>query len=126
MSQNVDTVNGLMRSFEEQNVEKTLSFFNEDAVWTNIPMPNPAKGLDEIRKALSNFGFTPEKVEFVIHNTAENAAANVVMNERTDRFKTDKGWIGIRVMGVFEMKNGKVQEWRDYFDLAEFQKQLTS
>ena len=126
MSQNVDTVNALMRSFEEQDVEKTLSFFNEDAVWTNIPMPNPSKGLDAIRKALSNFGFTPEKVEFVIHNTAENAAASVVMNERTDRFKTDKGWIGIRVMGVFEMKNGKVQEWRDYFDLAEFQKQLAS
>ena len=125
MSKNVEVVNGLMHSFEEQDVEKTLSFFNDDAVWTNIPLGEPARGLDEIRKALGSFGFTPEAVEFVIHHTTENPDTGVVMNERTDRFKTEKGWLAIRVMGTFELKNGKVQEWRDYFDLAEFQNQLS-
>ena len=124
MPSNIDIVNGLMRSFEEQDVEKTLTFFNEDAVWTNIPMEPAAVGIDAIRKALGAAGFTPQDVDFVIHNTAENPATNVVMNERTDRFLTERGWLAIRVMGVFEIKNGKVQEWRDYFDLAEFQKQL--
>ncbi len=124
MTQNLEIVAGLMRSFEEQDLEKTLSFFNEDAVWTNIPMETPAVGIDAIRKALGAFGFTPEAVEFVIHNTTENPDTNVVMNERTDRFKVEKGWLAIRVVGVFEIKNGKVQEWRDYFDMAEFQKQL--
>ena len=28
------------------------------------------------------------------------------------------------MMGVFELKGGKIQEWPDYFDMAEFQKQL--
>ena len=124
MSANVDIVNGLMRSFEEQDVDKTLSFFNEDAVWINIPMEPAAVGKDAIRKTLGSFGFAPEKVEFVIHHTAENPASDVVMNERTDRFKTADGWIEIRVMGVFQIQRGKVQEWRDYFDLAEFQRQL--
>ena len=125
MTENVAIVNRLMRSFEEQDVEKTASFFNEDAVWTNIPMETPAVGIDAIRKALGSFGFTPLDVEFVIHNTAESPDTNVVMNERTDRFRTEKGWLAIRVMGVFELKNGKIQEWRDYFDLAEFQRQLS-
>ena len=124
MSANIEVVNGLMRSFEELDVEKTLSFFSSDAVWTNVPIGPPARGIEEIRKAMGSFGFTPEAVEFVIHHTAENAEAGVVMNERTDRFKTEKGWLEIRVMGTFELNDGKVQEWRDYFDMAEFQKQL--
>ncbi len=125
MTENVAIVSSLMRSFEEQDVEKTLSFFNKDAVWTNIPMKTPAVGIDAIRKALGSFGFTPQAVKFVIHNTAESPDTDVVMNERTDRFKTEKGWLAIRVMGVFELKNGKIQEWRDYFDLAELQRQLS-
>ena len=32
MSANIDVVNGLMHSFEEQDLEKALSFFNSDAI----------------------------------------------------------------------------------------------
>jgi limonene-1,2-epoxide hydrolase len=28
------------------------------------------------------------------------------------------------VMGSFELRGGKITAWRDYFDLAQFQKQL--
>jgi limonene-1,2-epoxide hydrolase len=33
-------------------------------------------------------------------------------------------WIEIPLTGVFEVKNGKIALWRDYFDLAMFQKSL--
>ena len=29
-------------------------------------------------------------------------------------------------MGTFEMRDGKIAKWRDYFDLAEFQNQLAA
>jgi limonene-1,2-epoxide hydrolase len=35
-------------------------------------------------------------------------------------------WIAIRVMGAFEIENGKIAKWRDYFDLAEFQGQVAA
>jgi limonene-1,2-epoxide hydrolase len=31
-----------------------------------------------------------------------------------------------RVMGIFEVENGKITAWRDYFDLADFQKQMAA
>jgi limonene-1,2-epoxide hydrolase len=34
-------------------------------------------------------------------------------------------WIEARVMGVFEIRGGKIKAWRDYFDLAEFQSQMS-
>ncbi|MFP5469010.1 MAG: limonene-1,2-epoxide hydrolase family protein [Alphaproteobacteria bacterium] len=34
-------------------------------------------------------------------------------------------WLELPVMGVFEIKDGKITKWRDYFDLGQFQSQLT-
>jgi limonene-1,2-epoxide hydrolase len=47
------------------------------------------------------------------------------MNERTDRFKVGDKWVAARVMGVFEIRGGKIAAWRDYLDLAEFQRQMS-
>ena len=46
------------------------------------------------------------------------------MNERTDRFLVGEKWVEARVMGIFRLRDGKISEWRDYFDLAEFQAQM--
>jgi limonene-1,2-epoxide hydrolase len=47
------------------------------------------------------------------------------MNERVDRFTMADGKdVAIRVAGVFEIRDGKVAVWRDYFDLAEFTNQM--
>jgi len=124
MSANVDTIGGLMRSFEEQDIEKTLTFFNADAVWNPIPMDVVAEGIGAIRDALGSTDFRPSKVEFVVHNAGENPESNVVMNERTERCKNNEGWLATRVMGVFHIKDGKVQQWRDRFDLAEMEEHL--
>jgi limonene-1,2-epoxide hydrolase len=66
-----------------------------------------------------------QDVEFVVHQQAENPATGIVMNERTDRFKLANGrWAALRVMGVFELREGKILAWRDYFDMAEAQREL--
>jgi limonene-1,2-epoxide hydrolase len=47
------------------------------------------------------------------------------MNERIDRFTTGGGKkIELQVMGVFEVENGLIMFWRDYFDNGMFMKQL--
>jgi limonene-1,2-epoxide hydrolase len=61
-----------------------------------------------------------EAIEFVVHHSTENPATGVVMNERTDRFKMGDKWVEAKVMGVFELKDGKITAWRDYFDLGQF------
>ena len=63
------------------------------------------------------------EIEFITHYQAENDAC-VVMNERTDRFLINNNWTEIRVMGVFELTDGKIVAWRDYFDMQQFSSQM--
>ena len=42
------------------------------------------------------------------------------MNERTDRFEAGGRWIEIAVAGVWELRDGQIALWRDYFDVGQF------
>jgi limonene-1,2-epoxide hydrolase len=50
----------------------------------------------------------------------------VVLTERTDVFVLPNVTIELPVMGTFEVRDGKIAAWRDYFDLNQFMSQLSS
>ena len=126
MSQNTDLVDRFVAAWKRLNVDEIMGFFSDDAVYTNIPIEPPSEGKEAIRKTIEGFVGMATAIDFVVHRTAENPAAGVVMNERTDRFRLGDRWIEARVMGVFEIRGGKIAAWRDYFDLAEFQSQMSA
>ena len=47
-------------------------------------------------------------------------APSLDIAERIDRTKTSLGAVDLPCTGVFEMKDGKIRVWRDYFDLNTF------
>ena len=57
----------------------------------------------------------------VLHSAANG---DVVLNERVDRFDMGGTEVSVQVCGVFEIRDGKIARWRDYFDMASFQKQM--
>ena len=59
-------------------------------------------------------------------NTSERQLESgaTVMNERTDRFRMAKGWVELPVVGVFEVHDGRITLWRDYFDLDTYTRQM--
>ena len=64
-----------------------------------------------------------EEIEFIVHR--QTTSGNVVMNERTDRFRTGDRWIDLPVAGLFELDDaGKIVLWRDYFDMATYTNQM--
>jgi limonene-1,2-epoxide hydrolase len=125
MSQNTDLIDRFVAAWKRMDVDEIMGFFSDDAVYTNIPIDPPNEGKEAIRKTIEGFVGMARAIEFVVHRTAENPAAGLVMNERTDRFQIGDRWIEARVMGVFELRGGKIAAWRDYFDLAEFQSQMS-
>ncbi len=50
------------------------------------------------------------------------AAGDAVLTERIDYLKGADGktLLTIPLMGIMKIRNGKVYEWRDYFDTAPF------
>jgi limonene-1,2-epoxide hydrolase len=59
-----------------------------------------------------------ESIEFRVVNIAANGP--VVMTERVDVFKLPRKSFELQVMGTFEVSDGKINAWRDYFDQNQF------
>ena len=47
------------------------------------------------------------------------------MNERVDTLVIGDASTKLPVAGIFKIENGKITEWRDYFDMAQFTAGLT-
>ena len=103
------------------------AFLTDDAVYHNIPLP-PVIGREAIEKNIVSFirpgaaavpGVVPvESIDFRVINIAANGP--VVMTERVDVFKLPNKSFELPVMGTFEVRDGKIRAWRDYFDLNQF------
>lgn len=114
-AENEKIVTDFCKAWSRMNLEEILGFMSDDAVYHNIPLP-PAKGKATIRAVCDGFLKMADSIEFKILHTL--SAGNLVMNERVDSFQFKGGkQSSIPVAGVFEVTNGKISAWRDYFDM---------
>jgi limonene-1,2-epoxide hydrolase len=116
-------VRDFCRAISRQDVQEILGFFTEDAVYHNIPL-DPVQGKAAIEATLRQF-LDPKggAAEFELRALA--ATGNTVLTERIDRFQLGGKKVELPVMGAFEVtREGKISAWRDYFDMAQFTKQM--
>jgi limonene-1,2-epoxide hydrolase len=107
---------------ERRDSAALAAFFSDDAVYHNIPI-DPVQGPEAIRKMLDGFLAPATHCSFELRALAVNG--NQVLTERVDRFTINGKDIALPVMGIFELRaDGKISAWRDYFDLAQFTKQM--
>lgn len=120
---NSDIITDFCNTWASKDIDALMDFFSEDAVYHNIPIDPPSVGKQQIRAVIEMFTAAPQAIEFTINHQAETAAG-LVLNERTDTFQIGDTTITLRVMGVFELKQGKISAWRDYFDMQQYMNQL--
>jgi len=122
MSRAEDVVRDFCQAFSRCNVEELLGFFSDDAVYHNIPI-EPVRGKAAIEATLRQFIDPSGEAQFEIKHLA--CSGPTVLTERVDRFLLNGKRVELPVMGAFEVgPDGKIRAWRDYFDLAQFTKQL--
>jgi limonene-1,2-epoxide hydrolase len=114
---NEETIRQFCAAFGRRDVDELCAFFTPDAVYHNIPMA-PAKGLDAIRGTLEMFVPVSPYVEFELLNVASDGP--VVFTERIDRMEFGGKPVELPVTGVFEVEDGRIKAWRDYFDMQMF------
>jgi limonene-1,2-epoxide hydrolase len=122
MSESTNLVRDFCDAFKRRDVDEVLGYFTDDAVYHNMPLA-PAQGTAAIRNVLEMFLKPATMVEFEILNIS--ADGDVVLTERIDRFEIAGKKIELPVMGAFEVQNGKIAAWRDYFDMATWTRQTT-
>ena len=101
------------------------AFFTDDAVYHSTPVA-PVIGREAIADTFATL-IRPgppsiESIEFRVMNIA--ADGPVVMTVRVDVFKVSGRSFALRVMGIFEVSDGKIDAWRDYFDMNQFTSQM--
>lgn len=111
------TVARLIAAWQARDTEAVVACFHPDGVWHNMPFP-PLVGHEAIRQTAAPFLATAASVRFEVHHQAVSASG-AVLNERSDIFVQQDGTeLTFPVMGVFEVEDGLIRTWRDYFDPA--------
>ena len=113
IEKNEEIIREFISSWSELNADKLADFFSEDGVYHNIPM-QPVKGKENVRQFIA--GFIQPWTETTWDILSVASAGELVIVERLDRTKAGDKAVDLPCVGVFEMQDGTIKVWRDYFD----------
>ena len=111
----IDVVKAFNAAMAIKDYDTALKYVSADCEYTNIPMSS-VRGPEGIRSVLEPF-FAPT-VENELNIIREAAVGPLVFLERLDRHRLATGWVELPVTGVYEVHDGLITVYRDYFDLA--------
>ena len=106
-------VQSMLAAWSPMDIAKIADFFTEDAVYVNVPT-STVRGQAELRASLAQIEQVSSAHAFEILKVA--AAGGLVFAERIDRYEIAGQPFAPPVVGVFEVRGGKIAAWRDYFD----------
>lgn len=120
-AQQEQVVNDLISTFADgwpDNLDRTMPYLAEDACYEMaVPLTEVIVGRNNIRA----------KIQAMVDMYGSNrshilkigSGHNVVFTERLDQALTDKGWIKIPLVAVFELNDAnKITAWREYLDMG--------
>lgn len=110
-----------MEALATNDTTRLEEYFTEDAMYQNMPLP-AAFGRDNVIATLAGLFqvLSIDKID-TFHIASRDG---VVVTERIDlltALPTSKSY-ELPVLGILHVRDGKISAWRDYFDLASFEK----
>lgn len=116
-----DTPDSFVRTFISLLVARDLTgaaaMVSADFEYDNVPM-GKAFGPEALTSTLNGFFGMCTNIDWEILRQTSSGDMNhgTVLNERDDRVEIHGRWATLPVAGVFEIRDGKLTLWRDYFD----------
>jgi len=112
-AQNDAMIRAFIAAWERRDTDHIVDCFTDDGVYHSMPL-TPIVGKAAIREFVEGFADVPPGRLEIHHQVA---SANVVMNERTDSITLNGKPVVLPICGVFEIEDGRIKAWREYFDL---------
>ena len=113
--ENLEVAMSYLKAMEIMDYSNALELVEDNVEYINGASP-AVYGKDGILNTLQPFFEPIQENEFVILRTATDG--DVVFIERLDRHRIPQGWFELPVNSIFEVSNGKITKWREYFDRA--------
>lgn len=121
MSTPADIVRTFLAMWETPGgIEKSLrDYFTPATVYENVGL-STTTGIDQALAVFAGFTASLGMQTMWVENLHVAASGDTVLTERIDHVRDGAGktLMSIRVMGAFEVKDGRIVAWRDYFDTA--------
>jgi limonene-1,2-epoxide hydrolase len=111
-----ETVRQFLKAMEALDYDTGLKLVSADCAYTNPPPLGTVHGPAGIRAVLEPFFAPTLRNDFKLLRQA--VQGSTVFMERLDRHQLADTWVELPVTGVFEVQDGKITYWRDYFDAA--------
>lgn len=120
-SQNERIVRDFIAAWSRLDPAELAGYFSEDGCYHNIPT-EPVRGRANVERFIGAFTANWTRTDWEV--VSIGAVGDRVYAERVDRTQASQGNVDLPCLGVFEMRDGKIDEWRDYFDLNTFTKSM--
>lgn len=105
-----------LKFMEVLDYDRAVMLIADDCEYINPPPIGGVTGPAGVRAVLEPFFAPTLENEFRVLRASASRA--VVFTERLDRHRLADRWVELPVTGVFEVHDGKITYWRDYFDAA--------
>ncbi len=110
-------VRSFLQALERQDTDAAKAMVADDILYENKGLP-AVRGRRQFDRAMDGLVRWFDGFEAIIHNQAVDGG--VVLNERTDVLRRGDFEASFWVCGRFEVRDGVIVLWRDYFDFADF------
>lgn len=117
---NIRTVEGFLYALQDEDFETADAALADDLLYENVgysKIRGGRKVTKLFRKMEGRIGF-----EVKFHRVAADGTA--VLTERTDALILGPVRLQFWVCGIFELRDGRITLWRDYFDTLDFLKAI--
>jgi len=117
---NAHTVEVFLAALQDQDIDAVGAVLDEHLVYQNVGFPT----IRGRARAMKLFRGMEGRARFEVktHRIAVNGST--VLTERTDALVFGRVRLQFWVCGVFEVTDGRITLWRDYFDMFDFTKAL--
>ena len=115
-SAEIEVVEEFLGALKRLDVDRAVGLLAPDVVYQNVPFP-PARGVRAVEQQLRGLARYATGFQAINHHIASSGP--VVLTERTDVITVGRWRSAFWVCGTFEVRDGRIELWRDRFDFAD-------
>ncbi len=116
-----DTIRAYYAAWVADDLDTVMGYCTDDVVAINIPI-GPLRGKPAVRDFFARFGRGVTDKRYDIHRILEAGDSAVV--EGVENYSKNGRQVSLPYMSTFLFRDGRICEWRDYFDLQTVLRQL--
>lgn len=124
MNHPIDAVKAFFAAWSRQDHDAVLALLHEEVAYQNMPFDEVLRGKPAIAAFMTRFGKGMQDIHVELRHLV--ASDNVVFHEGTETYRRKGRQVRLPYAGVFEFQDGKIIGWRDYFDYATLERQLSA